>query len=261
MKTTRRKPNSTANIVTLPGPKRTLRDAWQEIDVLKAEVERLKQATRPLRDSADFDDNAPAEQPLPNPKRGPRPKHGDWLYNRRDELAGLLESYWPEIEPLCYPKVNPRELRQMLRKIEKFQGGTVRDNFTRLLHNFPQLIAFLESDRFRGDPLQIANAMAGVPQIGWWRSLKLCQKKRDTYIGISQRAVKAYVRRKHPRLYANLELQPNDPIHFMLCMRNYRTREKNMWVYKKYPHQLLAAWESAKPLKGLFPRSDYKTLS
>jgi hypothetical protein len=251
MKTSRRKPNSIVNIMTLPGRTGTLRDAWREIDALKAEVALLKDANKRLADNADFDNRVPEETPLPKPKRGPAPKHSEGLYQRRDELAGLLETYWPEIEPTCYPKVNPKELRTILRKIEEFQGGSVRDIFTLLLQNFPTLIAFLESDRFRGNPLQIANAMAGVPQIGWWRSLKLCQKKRDTYMGIGQRAVKAYVRRKHRRLYNNLELKPDDPIHFMLCMRNSRTREKNMLVYKKYPHQLLAAWESAKPLKEL----------
>jgi hypothetical protein len=140
----------------------------------------------------------------------------------RDLLVMTLEEHWPELEPLCIAPLKGKALAAALKAIA-IRGGQHGICAQHLLQNFDTLILFLKSSRFRNDPRQIANALAGAPSIGFWRSLRLgqtqpCQQR------IGMRALKGYIRRKHYRLFAMLQ-QRDDELHFVNAKKRYRTKD------------------------------------
>jgi len=174
---------------------------------------------------------------------GPKLKyHRESFILWRNHLVEMLESHWPEIEPHCIPKVKADSLRAALEKIEKHTSSQHQLCANRLLQNFPVLLSFLASKRFRGDPRQIANALAGVPDIGFWRSLKIGQAE-PCQDRIGQRALKSYIRRKHHGFYSELQQRIN-PTHFTNTKRAYRTKDKMIRDY--YAQAIYEAWIAAK---------------
>jgi hypothetical protein len=234
----RRKPAKSPANATHGAKKPTLSDALQVISKLQEQMAAL-QAQNPGDDDRDAESRSSLR--MRSKRRGPKPKTDEWLFRKRDELVCYLEMNWPDIELYCYPTLDADRLKTVLQCLARQVPA-----LDHLVQNFSALERFLRTDRFRGDPVQMANAMAGVPYVSFWRSLKLCQSC-ECCIGPGMKAVKSYVRRKHPRLYANLELNPTDLLHFIRSMRNYATREPQLVVYKQSPRQLLEAWNAAKP--------------
>ena len=137
-------------------------------------------------------------------KPGPGKNIENWkLLNNRDGLVGWLEEVWPEIvKPLLSVK-DPRKLATILRKVARPKD--IQPPWqSRCLAHPAKLLDFLHSDKFtrkppkktvidalnnrRGDDdkrkraanrlptRQIANAMAGLPEIEWRTSLDRCSE-------------------------------------------------------------------------------------
>lgn len=182
-------------------------------------------------------------------KPGPKPAHNGMPLTNRDHLVYFLEGYWPEIEPQCIPKPNPSALKVVLHAIKsrerKLPANQARHHWAvqHLLQFLPQVIQFLSSDRFRRDPRQIANAFAGVPNVGSWRSLKLCQAQPCNH-PIGQRAIKAYIRRKHPELYGNL-LADESLVNFSRAIRGHRSKDTRLAAFN--PQHLHSCWQECVP--------------
>jgi hypothetical protein len=171
-------------------------------------------------------------------KRGPKTISDAELASRRDDLVRFLESNWPELQVLCVPKLNPVALKEALvafatvasdDPVARALEGTVDDHRAaarRLVDDFSQLQFLLEKhqNRVAGDPRQIANAMAGSPDMGFWTSLKRCQRL-PFRVGIHLRAMRAYIQRKHPRLYKVLS-EPHSLPELAAFRSRYRTKDK-----------------------------------
>ena len=166
-------------------------------------------------------------------KRGPKTISDAELDSRLRILVPFLESQWPELGPLCGPEPNLRALKKALigfaKPVAPALVGTVDDHRAaadRLLRSFDQLAVFLteHQDRFAGDPRQIANAMAGCPEIRFWTSLKRCQQ-RPSQVGIHPRAIKSYIQRKHPKLFKKLSENTSTPELAAFRLR-YRTKDE-----------------------------------
>ena len=184
-------------------------------------------------------------------KRGPKTISGAELDSRLGILVPFLESQWPELGPLCGPKPNLRALKKAFigfaKPVAPARVGTVDDHRAaaqRLLVSFDQLAVFLteHQDRFAGDPRQIANAMAGCPEIRFWTSLKRCQQ-RPSQVGIHPRAIKSYIQRKHPKLYKKLSENPSTP-ELAAFWHRYRTKDEVLIGLKASDLERL--WESGK---------------
>ena len=175
-------------------------------------------------------------------RRGPRSRiqHSE-LSRFRNSLVETLENYWPEIERCCLPSLKAKSLRDVLREVEWREGSQRKLCTTHLLEHFAILCGFVAGDRFRGDPRQIANALAGVPDLSYWRSLKLCQSE-PCANDIGLPALRAYVRRKYPRLHDELS-ERIDEIHFITTLRKYRSEDKA--IRNLFPSTLLHAWRLA----------------
>ena len=229
--------NSTRNVQkpTLFNAESMFRQLERRIRALEGEVADLK---------SQEDEFGCLEKTDPNyekRKRGRKPKvRGEDLVRWRNRLVETIEQYWPEIEPYCVPKLNSPLLRKTLLRLKKQTSGQQELCVEHLLLHFEELCTFVTTDRFRSDPRQIANALAGVPEIGFWTSLKRCQANPcKSFIG--QRALKAYIGRKHSRLHAQLE-ERLDEVHFINVWRAYRTRDKA--IQSLFASALLHAWKT-----------------
>ena len=161
----------------------------------------------------------------------------------RDEIVQMLELYWPELAPLCSPKPDVDDLRRALSRVPLLMQGRHELPARQLLKHLPDLVRFLSTDRFRGDPRQIANAFAGVPTIGIWRSLKVCQAG-PCQSPIGERAIRAYIERKHKRLYENLSAD-NSIVNFATALKRYRSRDPKLQAYSA--QLLYSAWNNSAP--------------
>jgi hypothetical protein len=122
------------------------------------------------------------------------------LFKCRDGLIRWLEAYWPWLEDRLYQAKSAEEVGAILEAVSE-EPYLRRDWQKRLLPNPQPLFDFISDQRFRRnlptatvkDALdgswndvtcrratnklparQVANAMAGVPDIGWRRSLDRC---------------------------------------------------------------------------------------
>jgi hypothetical protein len=166
--------------------------------------------------------------------RGPKTIADAELQARRDGLVRFLESNWPDLEFLCGPSSDLGVLKQRLAVFAQGSRGGMQmiDHHSlaakRLLTNFSQLELLLKKheDRFAGNPRQIANAIAGCPDMVIWTSLKRCQHL-PCEVVIDERAVRAHIRRKHPKLYEVLSEQPSLP-ELAAFKAKYRTKDETI---------------------------------
>ncbi len=134
--------------------------------------------------------------------RGPRKSIDDaeLLYNR-DALVHWLEESWPKVVKPLLAADSPRDVAEVLRQVAR-APDLCPPWESRFIQNAVQLFDFLRSKRFRIKPpkktvvdtlrlfdaekrrhaanrlptRQIANAMAGVPNLKWRTSLDKCSK-------------------------------------------------------------------------------------
>jgi hypothetical protein len=139
---------------------------------------------------------------------GPGKNIEDWrLLNNRDGLVGWLEEVWPKIARPLLSATDPSKVAAILTKVARPKD--VQPPWqSRFLAHAAKLFDFLHGDRFRKKPprktavdainrpadddrrrraanrlptRQIANAMAGVPELGWRTSLDKCSSNPCSY--------------------------------------------------------------------------------
>jgi hypothetical protein len=223
-------------------------DAEQSWRGLEARVERLELLIGKLSDTHESENHPHIRVGGKHLKtRGPKTIPDFQLSDRRDELIAFFESNWPELEPLCTPSPDLRALRRAFQafanpghsrtpwgtQVAFVAPGTMGNHsaaVTRLLlpKTFSQFERFLggQQQRFAANPRQLANAIAGCPDLTFWTSLKRCQRLPFRF-GIDPRAMRAYIRRMHPRLYKKLAESPTLP-ELSAYWQQYRTKDKNI---------------------------------
>ncbi len=146
--------------------------------------------------------------PVERKKRGRKEKISDAvLFNGRDGLILWLERAWPWLKDRLFKASTPEQLEAILEAIAD-EPGSRPDWQERLLQNAGELFDFIRHEKFRKSELlsvtvtdaltlpcndeirrraanqfptrQIANAMAGVPDISWSRSLDRCYANPST---------------------------------------------------------------------------------
>ncbi len=138
---------------------------------------------------------------------GPREKVDDTeLLLHRDNMVHWLEEYWLQIVKPLLAARNPRQISAVLRQVATTPD--IRPEWQRRFVGHPaKLLNFLQSEKFRIKPpkktvvdalrpfdsdsqrraanrlptRQIANAMAGVPNLKWRTSLDKCSQNPSSY--------------------------------------------------------------------------------
>ncbi len=216
-------------------------NAQAEIALLKLRIARLEAR---ILDDDDDEISAGVGGGIPVTTRAPQTKHSSGIYRDRGLFVSFFEQNWPEIEPLCGPKPNIRALRSILSSFPIQQFGQIGETAQKLLNRIDKLETFLTDPklraRFRDDPRVLAGALAGISDVGFWRSLKLCPP-RTCKLPINERAMRSYIKRKHPDVHRRL-LASTDILHVTAWWKEYRTRDKAIKNYKAV--DLIRVWSA-----------------
>ncbi|MBS1798190.1 MAG: hypothetical protein JSS95_00025 [Acidobacteria bacterium] len=250
--------NSTYSVHS--GNKFDARQSWRK---LEARVRRLEGKIARL-EADPYEGLLNVQVGKPVQKRGPKSISDSELAKRRDELVQFFEMNWPELEPLCAPTPKFKGLKQAFEAfanpgsrptpwgtpVQSLPFGFVGNHSAaakRLLlpKTFSELQVFLakEQRRFASNPRQLANALAGCPDLGFWASLKRCQRIQVGF-GIDHRAMRSYIRREHPRLYQKLSASSN-LAELANFLRKYRTKDLNIGGLTA--DHLLILWKAGMP--------------
>jgi hypothetical protein len=146
--------------------------------------------------------SAPVESVETPSKRGRPPLvPRDQLAWRRDELINFIEVRWPDL--LRHMK-RPKSIDDLLEAIKNASPGAQTNwPYLHLKENVGKLWKFLSSDRYTGEPRQIAYAMAGVPDMEWRSSLNACTKC-PSRLPIALPAFKDHIHRHNRALLRSL---------------------------------------------------------
>lgn len=140
----------------------------------------------------------PAElEPVPA-KRGRRPLiPRAQLERQRDDLINFLEPRWPDLLKHMRRPKSSAHLEQAIKVASP--GAETTWPYLHLTRNIRELWDYLKSGRYKGEPRQIANAMAGVPDMTWRSALDACTKH-PSRLPINPPAFKDHIRRYNPEL-------------------------------------------------------------
>jgi hypothetical protein len=179
-------------------------------------------------------------------KRGPKPLYRGDILRFRDQLVMILEEYWPELQTVTHTPVVRVALLRVLTAIHKKSQSEASEHLVLYVDRFIDLI---KKNRVRNDPRQVANALAGSPKLAILTSLKRCGKKGNRCeIAIGQRARRAYLERKHPRLARLLSFVSRGELpEYAQALRDYDFRDPNIYLGKNRAEGLRGIWEEGIP--------------
>lgn len=173
---------------------------------------------------------------VPSPKKKGRPENIDQhdLLRRRDNLFNFCCYHWPELKNMIRRAKSVRRLDTLL---TWFDDKAYEPEGRALLKARVQsLWEFTRSSRYRGDPLHIADALAGVPEISWWRSKNRCSGH-EPIISRHPRSWRDYVERKFPERYREL-LRAGNPEKVRLVLDRAQTDDLVILTLKGDPARL-----------------------
>ncbi len=162
------------------------------------------------------------------------------VLERRGQLAYWIEQDWPQLS---------QELRRAKNADNALAAinGTKR-RFPRLFmppfHNnteefAEQLWEFLKSPYYRGNPRNLAGAMAGLPELSWKRSLDICTKHPKTN-PLQPQAWRDHLRRKFPLRWKELR-NVKTPQELKTVFLRTQTKDPT-YVYLKEHHEEAFKW-------------------
>jgi len=218
---------------------KSISDLTQFSRQLEKRVSRLEELVFPLVDA----------EPAQEPKSGRKQRLAtEGLVERRDALILWLESNWPELRTAIRRAREPRDLGQAFRSAEGLGSYPWKPEFHQQPENYSEaLCAFLRSGRYRENPRNIANAMAGLPYMGWKRSFDICSSH-PSQLDIHPRAVADYLRRKAPyRLRALVRAKTVEEVSQIMAKR---TKDRHLLRFREQAHELLDWIRAGEPQRG-----------
>jgi hypothetical protein len=147
-------------------------------------------------------DGGPIDPPPVTARRGRTPLIPRvQLERQRDDLINFIEPRWPDLVRHMRTRKGLEPLLQTLKNVSP--GAETIWPYLHLTENIGALWEFLQSGRYKGEPRQIAYAMAGVPEMTWRSSLDACTKH-PSRLHINLPAFKDHIRRHNPELLRSL---------------------------------------------------------
>jgi len=160
------------------------------------------------------DDSDPVEPPAVVLKRGRRPRIPPGAFAwRRDELVHFVELRWPKLLGQFNERRSLENLLQTLKSASP--GASDVWAYRQLTEHIGILWQFLQSGRYKGEPRQIAYAMAGLPQLTWRSSLDYCNRN-PSPLPINLAAFADHIRRHSPKCFDALQTDGPTPQNLRL---------------------------------------------
>lgn len=195
----------------------------------------------------------------PRPKRGRKAKYPFHIEGTRNALLELFEEFWPEFDLLFRRPDRPADIRALLKAFHKRPPlGRYRAAVDHLLENLDTLLVVLKSNRYRSNPRSLANSLAGVPHVSWWRSMKVCAERGYPSL-LGDRVLKSYVERKYPHIARVFNEAKNE---FELAVRTKGMRTKDAEISRLFSSADYAwrVWQSGRANFATFTDSHFRKL-
>jgi hypothetical protein len=178
----------------------------KKLDEIETRLVRLENRTAEDEFGTDQSEEPEPEWPLAL-TRGRKSKLAlDQLLERRRCLIEILDQFTPEIIGALQSARNANEAAEALLNSVSAWGGPRPPMLLNTRTYAEQLWSFLKSDRFHGNLRNLANAMAGVPEMSWKRSFDLCVKNPPKpRIPVHPRAIRDFLDRNFPERLSELE--------------------------------------------------------
>lgn len=135
-------------------------------------------------------------------RRGRRPRISlEEFARRRDDLVVFIEVRWPWLVDVFARRESMENILQALTIASP--GGEDTWQYRKLKNHIAQLWEFLNSGRYRGEPRNIAYAMAALPELTWRSSLDWGMKN-PSPLHIFPAAFADHIRRHNPACWSVL---------------------------------------------------------
>jgi|GEM_PF-3594373 len=196
------------------------------------------------------DDSDPIESEPVSVKRGRRPRiPPDEHARRRDDLVHFVELRWPDLVKHLKRR---KSIESLLQAVQAASPGAEHTwPYHQLIEHVGVLWEFLESGRYKGEPRQIAYAMAGVPEITWRSSLDYCTKN-PSPLHITLPAFRDHIRRHRPPCLQSLLKDGITPEN----LKSLRNCCDECRRFAAKPERVVRALKEGEPLiSGSSPRS------
>ena len=160
------------------------------------------------------------------------------LTARRDWIIRLFEPRCPEIvEGLQGARNKTQAANAVLLALE---GSPIKPGFLQNPQECAgQLWSFLHSGRFHGNLRNVANAMAGVPEMSWKRSFDLCvANPPNPAIPMHYRAYRDFLSRNFPERLRELD-SAHTPEEVATILAKSRSKDPTFLAIKAEPDRVL----------------------
>lgn len=160
------------------------------------------------------------------------------VVKRRDGLALWIETNWRYLSQELSKALNPKSAAHALAQAK--ESGAVVMHFVPFYSDparfADEVWAFLKSKRYRGNPRNLAGAMAGLPELSWKRSLDIAQKNPVT-TPMQPQAWRDHLRRRFPDRFRELRrAQTVEEVRAIL--RKSKSDDVTYCHMKKHPQEV-----------------------
>jgi len=188
----------------------------------------------------------------PKRRKGRKPKlAADVLLKRRVSLTTWLEQNWPRLLVAMRKAESSGNTSDAMAALIDAKNHGIQGVFQPPFYHSPEqfetaLGAFLKSGRYRGNPRNLAAAMAGLPEVSWKRSFDICiQHPYKT--GFAIQAYWDYMERKFPDRLRELE-EAKTPLEVKIVLARSRTNDLVYRHLKENPGQVKERLAAGKPI-------------
>lgn len=147
-----------------------------------------------------------------------------------------LESNWPELQ-ILFKKC--KNVDSLMIGLNDFVTSRYSHWALQLIDHADLLFEFVKGPNYRGNPRNLADSISGVPELGLYRSQRICRDHPST-LPIGERALRDYMRRRHPHKFPELRRAKTEK-QVMEIVRNTRTTDQIYLTMAKSPGLLLKA--------------------
>jgi hypothetical protein len=238
-------PNSTqkSDIALLTGKIAQLEKRMREIENQLSDLKsyELEASDRKYGIFADFG-NDPISAEAPPKKLGRRPRIApEEMAQRRDYLVEFIEIRWPDLVTGITRRATREKLLATINRA--CPGAESTDGYIQLTKHIAALQEFLRSGRYKGEPRQIAYALAGLPEMAWRSSFDYCTKNPSSN-QIRPEAFLDHIRRHNPNCYRDMldkgATEENRKLLSRCCAECRRLASNPKWIARVF--------EDGKPL-------------
>ena len=203
-------------------------------------------------------EGGPLTQAPQKPKRGRKPRlEKTELFERRDHLVQWLERNWPYLSVALRTARNSQQAIAAISHTKKTNPGIFHTPFYQAPEKYEkELWRFLKRSRFRGNPRNLAAALAALPELSCKTALDSCSKH-PSKVSLAVEAYWDYLRRRFTDRWKELRLATTtDQVKAIL--KKSPTHDPAYLRLKEHPENVLEWFNLGKPPESLPVRSDSK---